>query len=69
MSNEYKDWKRDKIEELWERATPKNPTPAPENFYWCPTCERAIRPYIEDSLISIDFCPYCGQALDWEDVQ
>ena len=38
MSNEYKDWKRDKIEELWERATPKNPTPAPENFYWCPTC-------------------------------
>lgn len=68
MSNEYKDWKRDKTEELWDRATPKNPIRANEKFFWCSSCERAIKPYIEDTLRLVDFCPYCGQALDWEGV-
>ena len=66
MSNEYKDWKRDKTEELCERATPKSPTRANEKFFWCPSCKCAIKPYIEDTPRLVDFCPYCGQALDWE---
>lgn len=38
-----------------------------DGFYWCPNCERAIKPRIENCKIKIKYCPFCGQALDWSD--
>lgn len=33
----------------------------------CPSCFRAIKKRIENSPHDINFCPFCGQALDWGD--
>lgn len=30
--------------------------------YFCPACESEL-----DGCSYYDFCPYCGQALDWSD--
>lgn len=34
-------------------------------FLSCPSCFRAIKKRIEESPHDINFCPFCGQALDW----
>lgn len=42
----------------------------------CPSCHRQIdifykRSFPPDEIVSFnpDFCPYCGQALDWSDTR
>lgn len=63
------------IKELVEKATPKKPeikelirkdnyrdgTNIPRFDWWCPNC------HLEHiSGNDINYCPTCGQALDWE---
>ena len=61
------------LEELAERATPKKPVKKKFNeaTMWdcadyfvernaCPACERKM-------INKSDFCPECGQALDWSE--
>ncbi len=64
----------DNIEELVEKATPKKPeikelirkdnyrdgTNIPRYDWWCPNC------HLEHiSGNDINYCPTCGQAIDW----
>lgn len=64
------DWKSD-LQELVDRATPKKPIKKKFNEAkpWdcadyfvernaCPTCKIKM-------INKSDFCPYCGQAIDW----
>lgn len=32
----------------------------------CPRCHNAIRSIFRLSRFMANYCPYCGQALDWE---
>lgn len=51
-----------------EKQIPKKPkTSFLSDFFWCPTCERAIKMKIENGKIYIGFCPFCGQALDFSE--
>lgn len=65
----------DLLKELVEKATPKKPeikelirkdnyrdgTNIPRFDWWCPNC------HLEHiSGNDINYCPTCGQALDWE---
>lgn len=57
------------LKEAVEKRIPKKPKKINEEYIngeWrteveCPSCGN---PYVEDS-----FCPCCGQALDWSDVE
>lgn len=54
-----------------EKQTPKKPI-KDGYFRLCPHCEtEEIEFEIEDSLEyeKFDFCPRCGQALDWSDTK
>lgn len=52
-----------------EKQIPKKPTRSNhEGWYFCPNCFCAIKQRIEDSKHDIKFCPFCGQALNWEDI-
>lgn len=56
----------DKAIEALEKQIKKKPREAVQTgFFWCPDCKRAIKMRIEDSKININYCPFCGQALDW----
>lgn len=48
---------------LKERATPKKPT---EILLRCPNCNHKVgfNYYVDKH---VDYCPTCGQALDWSD--
>lgn len=50
------------IKELVERATPKKFLYSEEYiaFCHCPTCKRIVPIYG-------DYCPCCGQAIDWSE--
>lgn len=57
-----------KIITALEKQIPKKPRASFQSgFFWCPSCERAIKRSIEDSKINISYCPFCGRALDWSD--
>lgn len=48
-----------------ERQKPKTVTRIEYNGSWyfqCPNCDRG-----EDLLIGWSYCPYCGQAVKWDD--
>lgn len=53
--------------ELFEKQIPKKPISLPDGhpFYYeirdCPFCEESV--YVAEG----EFCPSCGQALDWSD--
>lgn len=51
------------IKELVERTTPKKPT---EILLRCPNCNHKIG---FDYYMGkhVDYCPTCGQALDWSE--
>jgi hypothetical protein len=51
----------DRLKELVERATPKKPT---EILLRCPNCNHKVgfNYYVDKH---VDYCPTCGQALDW----
>ena len=56
------------IKELVERATPKKPyNPPTQGFidFDCPRCYKYI--CTNERKRSINFCPNCGQALDWSE--
>lgn len=40
-----------------------------ENCYECPTCDQFLGYEIDckDENYQVDYCPYCGQAIDWSD--
>ena len=58
----------EKAIEAVEKQIPKKPRASSQSgFFWCPSCERAIKRIIEDSKINISYCPFCGRALDWSD--
>lgn len=40
-----------------------------ENCYECPTCDQFLGYEIDckDEHHQVDYCPYCGQAIDWSD--
>ena len=58
----------DKAIEACKKQIPKKPRASFQSgFFWCPSCERAIKRIIEDSKINISYCPFCGQALNWSD--
>ena len=53
--------------EALEKQIPKKPREAVQSgFFWCPACSKAIKMRIEGSKINISYCPFCGQALDWD---
>lgn len=60
------------LQELVEKATPKKAKvqtlyveyQEPETFVVCPICEEEF--YYNDCE-KINYCPNCGQALDWSD--
>ena len=53
------------LEELVERATPKKPDYWGDGYgdeYWnCPCCDASF----ETDYDKYDYCPSCGQAIDW----
>lgn len=50
------------IEEALEKQIPKRPIGGKYSAkYWCPSCDSEDPIDIYDT----DFCPYCGQAIDW----
>ena len=49
-----------------ESREPIKPTPSLPNWYWC-ECGRAIKRRIGKSKIDIQYCPFCGQRLEWEE--
>jgi len=54
------------IKELVERATPKEPfviIRGMQRNHKCSNCKRSIDTF---SPRSFNFCPYCGQALEWK---
>lgn len=62
----------DTLQELVEKATPKKAKvqtlyveyQEPETFVVCPICEEEF--YYNDCE-KINYCPNCGQALDWSE--
>ena len=53
--------------ELVERATPMKPSDLKDDDYvwWqCPKCNGDTT---DDNQIQYNFCPICGQALDWSE--
>lgn len=40
-----------------------------ENCYECTTCDQFLGYEIDckDENYQVDYCPYCGQAIDWSD--
>lgn len=56
--------------EALEKQIPKKPREAVQSgFFWCPACSKAIKMRIEGSKINIRYCPFCGQALDWREME
>lgn len=53
-----------------EKRIPKKPINCSDrDWYLCPNCLRTIKKRIEDSDHDVKFCPFCGQALDWSDIE
>ena len=54
------------LRELIEKAIPKKPLEAPEQwnkYYWvCPTCEK-----LNPRVFNLNYCGYCGQKIDWSE--
>lgn len=47
-----------------EKKIPKKPICGDySDQYWCPSCDSTD----EMDIHGTDFCPYCGQALDWDE--
>ena len=79
MNKYEKDWidfnKYPKLKELVERATPKKVIPhkMKKNYYkephaTCPNCMDCNVPRNTVEIgIKVNFCPNCGQALDWSE--
>lgn len=40
-----------------------------ENCYECPTCDQFLGYEVDckDENYQVDYCPYCGQAIDWSE--
>lgn len=55
---------RNILQELVERATPKKLV-ATRHTRRCPSCNRQMSG-INNLKPNMNFCPNCGQALDWE---
>jgi len=62
------------VAELVERATPKKPYKIfrEDDLHSCPnrSCEGNVQQTVYDYIygeINILCCPYCGQALDWNE--
>lgn len=55
----------EEIEELKEKQKPKK-VPDAAHFGRCPECDGEFNSELLDEY-NIMFCPWCGQALDWED--
>ena len=45
-----------------EKQIPKKPIALQHGDYRCPSCNRIIRMFE-----AINFCMFCGQAIDWRD--
>lgn len=43
-----------------EKQTPKKPVALQHGDYRCPSCNRIIRMFE-----AVNFCMFCGQAIDW----
>ena len=55
-----------KAVEVFEKQIPRKPIEKSPWVYHCPRCDSRT---IEDAFIKkFKFCPDCGQALDWSDV-
>lgn len=55
------------ISSLEKQITKKPKKHGCRGWYFCPDCLRLIKKRIEDSSYDIKFCPFCGQALDWNE--
>lgn len=50
--------------EALEKQIPKKPIKSEtENKCWCPSCDDED----EMDIYGTEYCPYCGQALDWSE--
>lgn len=60
------------IIEALEKQIPKKPRITIHNGY-CPNCKNAFgKKYVEDAVIYPHwkgYCPICGQAIDWDEVE
>lgn len=63
------------LEKLVEKATPKKPKIEKHPYsidyessladkYFCPNCNQFLRE-VAGYHLNKNYCPYCGQALDW----
>lgn len=59
------------LKELVDKATPKKAIKLKQkqNGYTheCPTCHKYVGTIIYDGVEHDDYCPSCGQRLDWGD--
>ena len=59
------------IEELVEKATPKEGVLGYNNFGYrtlcCPNCKKTIVNVWSKAEYKPNYCHYCGQALDWSE--
>lgn len=62
----------DAVKDIVHRLTPVKPTVwscnetrySPSEFeVYCPSCEMTLN--ITDEYTEFEYCPYCGQAIDW----
>lgn len=56
-----------RVQEALEKQIPKKPSYNGQNHF-CLNCERVIFRHIGHTRNgAIDYCPFCGQAIDWSD--
>jgi membrane protease subunit (stomatin/prohibitin family) len=55
------------LEELVERDTPKKIEYNDYEYPCCPDCGEVQCPNVY--AMNNDFCPYCGQRLDWSEIE
>ena len=54
------------IKSALEKQIPKKPDSAYQpKFFWCSICRCAIQQKVPNSEVDINYCPYCGQRIDW----
>ena len=63
----------DTLQELVDKATPKKVNEPDEwGYYGCPVCDGCQYNPLSDTtwaLRKAKYCPDCGQALDWSDIE
>lgn len=64
----------DKAVESLEKQIPKKPLNVIYDDDWvefwnCPNCGIQHTAIINDEQWKFDYCPYCGQKIDWSDIE